>query len=117
MTNKEIDNIFPQSYKGTAFISDLRLLVKSLSDAGYLNDGNNIHNANIKNEAVSIDEIQEIIKQAISEIKLPKAKKIALEKATPANDPGNLDEDATPENFIDKFNTLLDNLRDAGLIK
>jgi len=39
MTADELYAIFPQSHKGTAFISDLRLLVKSLSDRGYLNNG------------------------------------------------------------------------------
>jgi len=36
MTTEEIDNIFPQTYKGTAFISDLRLMVKALNDGGHL---------------------------------------------------------------------------------
>jgi hypothetical protein len=39
MTTEELDKLFPPNYKGGAFISDLRLLVKSLNDGGHLGGG------------------------------------------------------------------------------
>jgi hypothetical protein len=118
MTNKEIDNIFPQSYKGTAFISDLRLLVKSLNDGGYLNGGVSAPPEDNREKSITIEEIQEMINTAISNIEIPEPKQVSVEQIAPAQDPGNVDEDSfSPEvDVVFKFNQLLDNLRDVGII-
>ena len=42
MTNIEIDNIFPQGYKGVASISDVRLVITALNDGGHFGGGGGV---------------------------------------------------------------------------